>query len=134
MATFTKLTLLLDNEVKYELSDTSQTGILFNAPRPLWGTRAWQGVFCHGIFYTVVAFNDPQREQMIMDAHENDAWVLAFVEEHVAKSALWDEYMAKFPDLSPAVFEDHWRESYMNQHARTTIEDTALCAPAPSPA
>lgn len=134
MVTFKTSTLLLDSAAKYKLQDAAKDSILFNAPRPLWGTNTWQGDFCHGIFYAAVAFNDPQREQMIMDATENDAWVLYFIAEDKAKATLWDEYMTKYPDLSPQVFEDHWRDSYNLLHCHGTIESDQLCANASSPA
>jgi hypothetical protein len=53
--------------------------LIFNAPRPLWGTREWEGDFLHGIFYVAVDPTDARAEMMIKQNAELDGWLCEYV-------------------------------------------------------
>lgn len=52
--------------------------IVFNAPRPLFGTECWQGQFRHGVFYAAINPSDPYAQQWIRENAYLDGWVCEY--------------------------------------------------------
>jgi len=54
---------------------------VFNAPRPLLGTRTWRGDFIAGLFYAAVAADDPDRKMCLQANFDLDAIELQIIDE-----------------------------------------------------
>lgn len=85
-------------------ADLPESWLIFNAPRPLWGHRSWEGDFFHGRFYAAI---DPQGEdaaEMIRDNNESDAWTIEYVSEEqaVAESLAYYETFSLNLEIDPA--------------------------------
>lgn len=46
-------------------ADIDSSWLIFNAPRPIYGTRIWQGKFVEGIFYAAIDPADREAAQFI---------------------------------------------------------------------
>ncbi len=67
--------------------------IVFNAPRPLYGDREWQGDFLHGRFYAAVDPNGDKAEWCIKENKSLDAWVYQFVDAETMRAMVRQYYI-----------------------------------------
>jgi hypothetical protein len=58
--------------------------VIFNAPRPLIGTKTWEGDFNHGRFYAAINPKDEFADQNIVENNKLDGWVLEYFLEDQA--------------------------------------------------
>ena len=105
--------------------------IIFNAPRPLYGTQTWQGDFAHGIFYAAVdPVGDPYAHDWIKRNAELDGWLLEYVtEEDIAK---WGRQHLIDQGVNPDDYDQsdyiyaYW---HLRGRSETTLEELLmLCA------
>jgi len=84
---------------------------IFNAPRPLVGTMAWNGDFIHGRFYVAVDLSDAiYAKTMIKRNIELDAWLIEYITEEEASQSVIDYYSSKY---DAADFEDVTEEQVL---------------------
>ncbi len=67
--------------------------LIFNAPRPLPGTRYWQGEWCHGVFYSAVDPHDRYAADLIEGCADLDGWLIQHVTMEDARE--WAYYYAE---------------------------------------
>lgn len=96
--------------------------VIFNAPRPIYGTVAWQGDFCSGVFYTAVTPDDEYRNEWIKKNKAYDARVLLFIDDATARQMVREWIASMNHEIADDVFEEHWRESFKNRFARCAVE------------
>lgn len=75
--------------------------IIFNAPRPLWGTEtndSWELPFIHGRHYAAVDPNDDRYEAMVKQNNNLDGVVLVFVTQEYAKQIAIEETKKQYPN------------------------------------
>jgi hypothetical protein len=87
---------------------------IFNAPRPLIGSKQWSGAFRHGVLYAAVDITLPGAERCIRDNVSLDGWLCEYItKEDVEK---WGREKAVNLNIR---YEDHpyetWEESWLSQ-------------------
>jgi len=98
--------------------------ILFNAPRPIYGHREWQGQFWHGVFYAAVNPKGERAEWMIRENAMLDAWVIRYygeaeIEAHAKATA--DRYGYTLEHLMELASKKHLEESWLAQHGSVEV-------------
>lgn len=97
--------------------------LLFNAPRPLYGTT-WQGDFEHGIFYAAVdPVGDPYAANWIKRNVELDGWLLEYITE--ADIEKWGREQLEHDGIDSVDYEPgDLRDAYWatQGQAATTLE------------
>lgn len=93
----------------------SESEMVCNAPRPLWGHKEFQGDFIHGIFYAIVDTSKPYADDMLLSNSELDARKIEWVSLDEIK--LWAKgYCAKL-DIEMSEFDDDdLVESFLQNH------------------
>jgi hypothetical protein len=66
---------------------------IYNAPRPLYGDKTWQGDFVHGVYYVAIAPHTPATALFREENALSDAWELEYVlpEAAIAEQMTWYE-------------------------------------------
>lgn len=72
---------------------------VYNAPRPLFGTKTWQGDFICGIFYAAVDPADEYADSWRFENTRNDARLLTFVTREEAMAEALEYYREKLPRI-----------------------------------
>jgi hypothetical protein len=116
MFNFTVRNLLIERP-----ADVPADAIIFNAPRPLYGTTTWQGDFCSGIFYAAVNADDPYRMEWIKENQKLDARVLAYVPESEARQKVAGYYKNLGYDVTPEQMDEYWRDSFWQHFGETDL-------------
>ena len=102
--------------------DVAADALIFNAPRPLLGTKTWQGDWVAGVFFAAVNPDDPFRAGWIKENLALDAALLTFVSDEQAQEMVRDycrkEYGATAEEITSDVFADYWRDSFYNEFGR----------------
>lgn len=81
---------------------------IYNAPRPLFGTRVWQGDFISGVFYAAVDPNDPDANRFRENNKNLDATLLEFVTRQSVIDEMVQYYHDKYPaDKVEKIFTEH---------------------------
>ena len=108
--------------------DVPDGWLLFNAPRPIWGSiRDGEPVgfndrFIHGVFYTAVNPADPEAQRLIDQNRESDAWLLQVITPaaHARRLRHWveEEYIPYVRDIFgwEIAFDDFPVESWDTQY------------------
>lgn len=96
--------------------------IIFNAPRPIYGSECWQGDFCSGIFYAAVHVDNPDRAFCIKQNKSLDARVLAYVTESEARQMVADYYASRRYKVTQAQMDEYWRDCFYQHFGETEIE------------
>lgn len=103
-------------------ADVDANALIFNAPRPLLGTKTWQGDWVAGIFFAAVNPDDPYRAGWIKENQALDAALLTFVSEDEGRRRVQEylqaEYGATVGEITSDVFEEFWRDSFHDQFGR----------------
>ncbi len=110
-------------------ADVPDGWIIFNAPRPLDGDKAWQGDFCHGLFYAAVDPAGKLAAESVYDSVALDGWVC----EYASQSDI-DAWAANFcidegldvSDLDP---EDVRRLFFESEGRKQVHVDSLLSEP-----
>lgn len=105
-------------------SNIPPSWLIFNAPRPLWGTRTWEGDFLHGVFYAAIDPDDQFAENMIRANVDDDGWLLVWVTWDYVLS--WFVDYAKDNDIDPKdefITEDVIKDCYYQNKG---IEEISL--------
>ena len=96
--------------------------VIFNAARPIPGHLTWQADFCHGVFYAAIDTTQPDAARLARQCIGLDGWVLQFIEEEAATTALQAWYDENYPrpvNARDYRFEWLW-QSYLEHCAPTT--------------
>jgi hypothetical protein len=81
---------------------------IYNAPRPLWGTRIWQGDFISGVFYAAIDPNDPEADRFRENNKNLDAVKLEFVTRASVVAEMVQYYNEKYsPERVDKIFSLH---------------------------
>ncbi len=107
-------------------SDIPTSWMIFNAPRPLWGTKTWEGYFLHGIFYAAIDPADEFRERMIRDNVDNDGWVTIWLPRSYVLGWFVGYAEDNGVDIKdPFITEDIIKDCFYQYHAvdKIDIED-----------
>lgn len=76
--------------------DIPESWMIFNAPRPLYGHKEWQGEFEHGVFYVAVNPDEYGADGFIKENVRNDGWLAKYWSKEdaiaEAKRYLSEEY------------------------------------------
>ncbi|WP_156915980.1 hypothetical protein [Desulfatirhabdium butyrativorans] len=73
--------------------DVPPNWIIFNAPRPLYGDKEWQGDFIHGRFYVAVDPNGDQAAWCVQQNKAMDAWVYQYVDKDTMRAMVRQSYI-----------------------------------------
>lgn len=119
MTTFNRRNLLSERP-----ADVPADSIIFNAPRPLFGTKTWEGEFCSGVFYASVAPDDPHRAWEIKQNRALAADVLAYVDPAKARDKIAAELRADYPDqkIGDDLIDECWRDIWFDRYGSDTVE------------
>ena len=88
--------------------------LIFNAPRPIYGTTTWEGTCVRGIFFAAVNPDDPDRAFCVKQNHSLRAGILHFVSEEDARQMVRTKWAKLLDKLTPEIFEGRWRASFFN--------------------
>ena len=77
-----------------------------NAPRPLYGTRTWQGDFIHGVFYAAIDPADEFSAGWLKRNEELDAYEIIYMSRDEAISVALAFYRDNFPAIYPKIKAD----------------------------
>jgi len=80
-----RYSLIVPGNVQIQLAESH---VIFNASRPLPGHLTWQADFCHGVFYAAVDATKPDAVRLARQCISLDGWVLQFITEEAATTAL----------------------------------------------
>jgi len=79
--------------------DVPEDWLIFNAPRPLYGTKEWNdGPFLHGVWYAAIAPNEERKDWMIERNASLDGWLLEYHNEEELRSIAIEYYEREFPN------------------------------------
>ena len=126
-------------KVRAERPDVEQDWLIFNAPRPLYGHKEWQGDFLHGVFYAAVDRHGDRAAWMVRENCMLDGWILEHIDEQGDTLAEYAKGLAaQYGCTMERLFElendeDIWT-MYMNHHGRREISVDALLAEVECPA
>lgn len=104
--------------------------LIFNAPRPLHGTRFWEGDFYHGIYYAAVDPADSLAATMIDSNAGLDGWLVqyvtmddvrAWVKRQTKAEGITDEDLAEMDD-------EHLQDWYVMYNKRVRGQAIAIGA------
>jgi len=102
--------------------------IIFNAPRPLFGSvdclgcPTWQGEFCTGIFYAAVTADDTLRANWMEQNRRLAATILVYITEAEAKDMVRPELFGRYPSLTEDLFNEVWKNMFDEYHRNSTVE------------
>jgi hypothetical protein len=81
---------------------------VYNAPRPLFGTRIWQGDFISGVFYAAIDPNDPEADRLRENNKNLDAVRLEFVTRQSVIAEMVKYYNQKYSsERVDKIFSQH---------------------------
>ena len=96
--------------------------LIFCAPRPLLGTKTWQGDWVAGRFFAAVNPDDPFRAGWIKENRSLHAALLTFVSDEQAQAMVRAYYKAEYGDaldeITPELFAEFWPDCFHNQFGR----------------
>lgn len=96
--------------------------LIFCAPRPLFGTKTWEGDWVAGRFFAAVNPDDPFRGGWIKENKSLHAALLTFVSDERGQEMVRDycraEYGATAEEITSDVFAEFWRDSFYDQFGR----------------
>jgi hypothetical protein len=95
------------------------TWTIMNAPRPLWGTRAWQGDFISGIFYVAL---DPASVSY-QDHYDYNQSQDATILEYVSQQDVVDEMIAYYK-AQPKLWERLKYHDFTNSDIQKELVQT----------
>ncbi len=102
--------------------DVDANALIFCAPRPLLGTKTWQGDWVAGRFFAAVNLDDPYRAGWIKENKALHAALLTFVSDEqgqaMVRAYLHAEYGATAEEITSDVFAEFWRDSFYDQFGR----------------
>lgn len=104
------------------------TAIIFNAPRPLFGTLindeplTWKGEFCAGVYYAAVTGEDEKRKNWIVENRKNAATILEYITEEEARQMVKPELLFDYPDLTEDDFNFVWKNIFDTYHRNNIVE------------
>lgn len=81
-------------------ADVPDGWAIHNAPCPLYGDRAWEGDFVHGIHYAAIAPHTPTTALFEQENALNGAVTLEYVSEDEAISEQIDYYDGLMPEVA----------------------------------
>ena len=109
--------------------------LIFNAPRPIYGHKDWEGDFNHGVFYAAVDPNGDRADWMIEENRSLDAWILEFRTKEqivdIAKRWFADDYPEYAEGAGDRYGDDQYIDSlsnHLDQKAKTYGELAAFLA------
>lgn len=94
---------------------------IYNAPRPLFGTRdgdkvyTWEGEFISGIFYAAINPDDPDAEMWREENEKLHATRLEFVTRQSVIDEMVAYYQQRYPDRVKKIFSKHPLEEQKTQ-------------------
>ena len=122
-------------------SEAPASSLIFNAPRPIYGHKEWDGDFIHGRFYTAVDPNGDRADWMIEENRSLDAWILEYRSKEqvvdIAKRWFADEYPQYAEGADESYDDAQYIDSLRNRlenRAKTYGELTAFLAKYEGPA
>lgn len=86
---------------------------IYNAPRPLFGTRegnkvyTWEGEFISGIFYAAIDPKDPDADMWREENEKLHATRLEFVTRQLVIDEMVEYYNTRYPDWVEKIFAEH---------------------------
>jgi hypothetical protein len=94
-------------------ADVPLNFLIFNAPRPLIGSKQWIGDFRHGVFYAAVDITLPRAERCIRDNVSLDGWLCEYITR--ADIEKWGNERAaslgiRYEDHPYEVWVAYWRQ------------------------
>lgn len=90
--------------------DVPETWPVFNAPRPLYGHREWQGEFEHGVFYAAVDPDGYGAEGFIESNISLDGWLVEYWTREKAIEAGRQHLFKKYPTKTEAINDlNEWK-------------------------
>lgn len=101
--------------------------IIFNAPRPLFGSvdclgcPTWKGEFCTGIFYAAVTADDTLRNNWLEQNRRLAATILEYITEAEAK-AMVNYLYERYPSMTDEIFNEVWKNMFDEYHRNSTVE------------
>jgi hypothetical protein len=88
---------------KTRAADIPQEWAIHNAPRPLYGTKTWEGDFIHGIFYAAIDPADEFAPGWLKENDRNDAYELVYLSREQAIPLAYQYYQDNFPKVVPNI-------------------------------
>jgi len=91
-------------------SDVPADWIVFNAPRPLYGHKEWQGEFYHGRFFAAVDPHGEYADRFMKNNVSLDGWVVEYYEKDAAIKQVIEFYKVTYPGESEAIADLNEKE------------------------
>jgi len=92
-----------------ERPDVPEDWMIFNAPRPMWGTQEWydKNVYLHGRWFAAISPMDPYKLDMLTRNEQDDGWLIVYHAEEQLQAVGWEWVEKNYPDsdLEP---KDPW--------------------------
>jgi hypothetical protein len=79
--------------------DVPEGWSIWNAPRPLYGHKNWQGDFLHGRFYVAVEPDGDFADRFIKENISLDAWQIEYITEDEAINRIKAEYPEELAEI-----------------------------------
>lgn len=112
--------IILIHEIRPRPEQAPEGWEVWNAPRPMAGTRHFQGEFIHGIFYGVIdptdAYADNWRRLNIRD----DGTMLEWISLEEAKTQVVALYTQRYPKMAAEGKVDRWIQTAISQEVAKT--------------
>lgn len=84
-------------------ADIPQDWPIHNAPRPLYGTKTWEGDFIHGRFYAAIDPIEEFGEGWAKRNEDLDAYELVFISWEQAVNEAYQWYCDNLPKVAPKI-------------------------------
>lgn len=95
----------VDHQFKMMPDNLPNGWLVFNAPRPIYGTWLWEGDFRHGIFYAALDPESNEAAALIKRNHELDASIVEYWTMPDIRAAVIEYYKQEYRKSWPRLVE-----------------------------
>lgn len=80
--------------------DVPEDWMIFNAPRPLYGTKEWNtGPFLHGVWYAAIAPDEERKDWMVERNVSLDGWLVFYHTAEELAAIAFEYYEKNYPNV-----------------------------------